>query len=94
MMRTIFSKELFMTDAQYEKVKKYLVKGGDFTLGQAKSKFGIRSMKPVISAMRLDGYAVYENPRTTRTGKKITLFRVGTPPRRVVSAGFQSLGMV
>lgn len=76
-----------------ERLKRFLVNGGNLTKGQAKSRFGIRSMASAIRELRAQGYAVYENQTKTGNGDPITLFRLGSPTRRVVSAGFQALSL-
>lgn len=80
-------------NSQIERLSEFLVNGGNVTAGQAKSRFGVTSMAKAVRAMRAEGYAVYENLTTTKSGSPIRLFRVGTPTRRVVAAGHKALGL-
>jgi hypothetical protein len=74
-----------------ERVLAFLKNGGDLTAGQAQSRFGIANMSAVASYLRSQGYAVYSNRKTTQNGNVISTFRLGTPSRAVVAAGFRAL---
>lgn len=81
------------SNSQIERLAEFLVNGGNVTKGQARSRFGVRSMTEAVRAIRNEGYAVYENATTTKSGSPIRLFRIGTPTRRVVAAGHRALGL-
>lgn len=74
-----------------ERVLNFLKNGGNLTEGQARSRFGIANMHAVASYLRNQGYAVYTNRKTTETGNTISVFRLGTPTREVIAAGYRAL---
>lgn len=80
-----------MKQTKTERLLKFLKTGADITEGQAASRFGIRNLSAAASALRYQGYAVYANSKTFTTGKKATVYRLGTPSRAVVAAGYRAL---
>lgn len=61
------------------------------TAAQIEARFGVRNVRATISDLRLDGYAIYANRRTDTKGRTKTFYRLGTPSRRVVAAGYRAL---
>ena len=47
--------------------------------------------RAMISSLRMQGYAVYLNKRTNGFGETYSKYRLGTPTRSVVAAGYQAL---
>jgi predicted transcriptional regulator len=76
---------------QTERVLAFLQNGNDLTEGQARSKFGVRNMSALASYLRGKGYAVYNNHKTIGNGNTISVFRLGTPSRAIVAAGYRAL---
>ena len=70
------------------RILRALKSGNDFTANQLRSKFGIRRVSDRISELRKAGYAIYLNTKTTRNGESIKVYRLGTPTRAQVSAGY------
>ena len=79
------------TKTKTERLLSFLENGNDITEGQARSRFGIRNVSSLVSKLRDRGYAVYTNRKTIDNGNTISVFRLGTPTRAVVAAGYRAL---
>jgi biotin operon repressor len=79
--------ELYMLK---ERVLKVLESGRQFTPAQLAGLTGSSedSIRPRISELRAEGYAVYTNQ--TKNGK--TAYRLGTPSRKMVAAAYAMFG--
>jgi hypothetical protein len=76
-----------MTKSKSERLIEALRKGEELTAAQIKARFGIANPTATVSDLRLrGGYAVYANEH--KTGVK---YRLGTPSREVVAAGYRAL---
>jgi hypothetical protein len=64
------------------------VSGQELTAKQMASRFGVQNPTATVSNIRRLGYAIYGN-RTATGGTK---YRLGTPSRRVIAAGYAALG--
>ena len=73
------------------RVLNFLKKGFNITEGQAETRFGIRNMSAVASQLRFQGYAVYNNRKTLSSGRVASVYRMGTPARSIVAAGYRAL---
>lgn len=73
-----------------ERVLNHLKNGYDLTEGQARSRFGVQNMRAEASRLRTRGFAVYANQKTIN-GRNVTVYRLGTPTRAVVAAGYAAL---
>ena len=73
-----------------QRVLKVLESGRQVTPAQLAGLTGVSedSIRPRISELRADGYAVYTNQ--TKNGK--TAYRLGTPNRQMVSAAYAAMG--
>ena len=69
-------------------------KGEQLTAKQITSRFGIANPTATVSDLRFDGYAIYANKRTNKRGDTYTKYRLGTPSRAVVAAGYRALAKV
>lgn len=65
-----------------------LKNGRDYTANQLRSRFGITDVSGRISDLRKAGYAIYTNRKTTANGKAINVYRLGTPTRKQLAAGY------
>lgn len=75
-----------------ERLVNALVKGEQLTAAQIRARFGIANPTATVSDLRLRlGYAVYANQHTDTRGRVTTKYRVGTPSREVVAAGYRAL---
>jgi len=69
-----------------------LQKGENLTAKQIAARFGIGNPTACISDLRLRvGYAIYGNPTKNSKGVSVTKYRLGTPTRKVVAAGYRAL---
>ena len=73
-----------------QRVLKVLESGRQFTPAQLAGLTGSSedSIRPRISELRAEGYAVYTNH--TKNGK--TAYRLGTPNRKMVAAAYAMMG--
>ena len=70
--------------------------GKEFTAKQITSLFKIASPSKVVSQLRLEeGQSIYLNKRTDTKGRVTQKYRLGTPSRSVIAAGYraQALGL-
>ena len=71
-----------------------LKNGEELTAKQITSRFGIANPTATVSDLRIrGGFAVYANKRTNKRGETFTKYRLGTPARAVVAAGYKALAM-
>ena len=75
------------------KVIAALVNGEELTGKQISARFGVANARALISSIRKQGYSVYCNQRTNGSGETSSKYRLGTPSRAVVAAGYQALAM-
>lgn len=74
------------------RVLEALIKGEELTAKQMSHRFGIANPTATVSDLRLrGGFAIYANERTNKLGGTYTKYRLGTPSRAVVAAGFRAL---
>ena len=68
-----------------------LQNGEQLTAKQITHRFGIANPTATVSDLRFGGYAIYANKRTNKRGDTFTKYRLGTPSRAVVAAGYRAL---
>ena len=73
------------------KVIAALESGVELTGKQISARYGVKNARALISALRMQGYPVYGNQRTNGNGETSVKYRLGTPTRAVVAAGFRAL---
>ena len=74
------------------KVIAALEKGTELTGRQIESRYNVANARALISSIRMQGYPVYLNKRvSTFNGETYSKYRLGTPTRAVVAAGYQAL---
>ncbi len=73
-----------------------LQSGERISASQAKKRFGVGNLSAEVSRIRQAGFAVYCNKRTAGNHVEVTEYRLGTPSRKLVAAGYlaMSLGLV
>ena len=77
---------------QKDKLRKALFAGRSLTAKQISAQFGIASPSKVISTLRMeDGLPVYCNKHTDTKGRVTHQYRLGTPSRKVIAAGYRAL---
>jgi len=71
-----------------------LKNGEELTAKQITSRFGIANPTATVSDLRIrGGFAVYANKRTNKRGETFTKYRLGTPSRAVVAAGYRAMAL-
>jgi predicted ArsR family transcriptional regulator len=85
-----------MTETKQTRVLEALQSGEQLTAKQISARFGIANPTATISNLRFAGFAVYANQHTDTKGRVTTKYRLGTPSREIVAAGYRamSLGLV
>ena len=73
------------------KVIAALESGVELTGKQIESRYNVGNARALISSLRMQGYPVYLNKRTNGFGDTYSKYRLGTPSRAVIAAGYQSL---
>jgi predicted ArsR family transcriptional regulator len=87
-------KENKMTVTKQERLVEALKKGEQLTAAQIKARFGIANPTATVSDLRLrGGFAVYANQHKDTKGRVTTKYRIGTPSRAIVAAGYRALAL-
>ena len=74
------------------KVLAALENGTELTGKQISARYSVKNARALISSIRMQGYPVYLNKRvSTFDGETYSKYRLGTPTRAVVAAGYQAL---
>ena len=84
-----FKRKFMMT--KQSRLLEALKSGEKLTAAQIKARFGIANPTATVSDLRYSGYAIYGNQHTDSKGRVSTKYRLGTPSREVVAAGFRAL---
>jgi hypothetical protein len=75
-----------------EKLLTALKAGEALTVKQIAARFGIGNPTATVSDLRLrGGFAIYANPKKNAKGISVTRYRLGTPTKAVVAAGYRAL---
>ena len=61
--------------------------GKELTADQIASKYGLVNPTASVTALRKAGYPIYLNTR-----KGVSKYRLGTPTRKMIAAGYAALG--
>jgi hypothetical protein len=86
----IFKGKFMMTKS--ERLIEAFEKGAELTAKQITQRFGFANPTATVSDLRLrTGLAIYANKRTNKLGGTYTKYRLGTPSRAVVAAGYKAL---
>lgn len=70
-----------------------LSNGERVSASQAQKRFGIKNISAEVSRVRQAGFAVYANTRRAGNGVQVTEYRIGTPSRKIVAAGYKALAL-
>jgi len=88
----IFLKENKMTETKQTRLIKAFVQGAELTAKQITQRFGFANPTATVSDLRLrGGLAIYANKRTNKLGGTYTKYRLGTPSREIVAAGYRAM---
>lgn len=77
---------------QKEKLRKAFYQGRELSAKQISAQFGIASPSKVVSMLRMeDGMSIYNNRHVDSKGRVVNKYRLGTPSRKVIAAGYRAL---
>ena len=65
--------------------------GEELTAKQISSRFGAGNPASIVQSLRFRGFAIYSNARTNSKGDVKNFYRLGTPSRAVVAAGYRAM---
>ncbi|MEK9696168.1 MAG: hypothetical protein VW270_10400 [Candidatus Poseidoniales archaeon] len=74
-----------------DRVLQALMGGEELTAKQIKARFSVGNPAEVVRQLRFKGFAVYSNPKRNSKGETKSFYRLGTPSREVVAAGYRAL---
>lgn len=79
---------------QKSKLRQAFFNGAQLTSKQIRSQFKIASPTKVVSLLRLeDGLPIYANKHVDTKGRETIKFRLGTPSRKVIAAGYRAMSL-
>ncbi|MDA9843073.1 hypothetical protein N9C44_01225 [bacterium] len=79
------------TTTKEMKVLNALQSGRTLSSAQLKAHFGAGNPQAVIQALRFKGFAIYLNTVTDTKGRSRNVYRLGTPSRAIVAAGYKAM---
>lgn len=77
--------------SQKDRVLAALMNGEELTANQIAARYGAGNPRAVIQELRFSGFPVYSNKKTNTKGETRNFYRLGTPSRAVIAAGFKAL---
>ena len=83
----------FNQDTKTFKLYTALQNGDRVTASQASKRFGIKNISAEVSRIRQSGFAVYANSRVAGNNVKVTEYRLGTPSRKLIAAGYKAMAL-
>ena len=75
------------------KVLSALQNGERITASQASKRFGVGNLSAEVSRIRQAGFAVYANKRVAGNHVEVTEYRLGTPSRKLIAAGYKAIAL-
>jgi predicted ArsR family transcriptional regulator len=82
-----------MLKSKQERLLEAFQKGEQMTVAQMKQRFSIANPTATVSDLRYEGFAIYANKHTDTKGRTTTKYRLGTPSREIVAAGYRALAL-
>ena len=79
------------TTTKQDKVLAVLSEGRTLSSAQMRAFFGIGNQQAVIQALRFSGYPIYLNTVTDTKGRSRNVYRLGTPSKAVIAAGYRAM---
>lgn len=80
--------------SQKEKLGQAFSNGRELTAKQITAQFGIASPSKVVSLLRMeDGLPIYSSKSVDSKGRVKFKYRLGTPSREVVAAGYRAMSL-
>ena len=83
----------FNPETKTFKVFNAMYNGEKLTASEAKKRFGVGNLAAEASRIRQQGYAVYADSRVAGNGVKVTEYRIGTPSRKLIAAGYRAMAL-
>jgi hypothetical protein len=83
----------FNEDTKTYRLFTALQSGERITASQATKRFGIKNVSAEVSRIRQNGFAVYADQRVAGNGVRVTEYRLGTPSRKLVAAGYRAMAL-
>lgn len=84
---------MFTVNSKTAKLLTAMQMGETFTQSQADKRFGVKNIRAEATRMRQAGFAVYANTRKAKNHAVVTEYRIGTPSRELIAAGYRALAM-
>jgi predicted ArsR family transcriptional regulator len=82
-----------MLKSKQERLLEAFQNGEQMTAAQIKQRFSIANPTATVSDLRYEGFAIYANKHTDTKGRTTTKYRLGTPSREIVAAGYRALAL-
>ena len=79
------------TTTKQDKVLAVLSEGRTLSSAQMRAFFGSRNPQAVIQAIRFSGYPIYLHTVTDTKGRSRNVYRLGTPSKAVIAAGYRAM---
>jgi hypothetical protein len=89
----IFIMMRFNPETKTYKLFNAMLNGEAVSASQAEKRFGIKNISAEVSRVRQAGFAVYANSRKAGNGVQVTEYRIGTPSRKIVAAGYKAIAL-
>ena len=79
------------TVTKESKVLAALQSGRTLSSAQLKSQFNVGNPQAVIQSLRFKGFPIYLNTVTDTKNRSRNVYRLGTPSRAVIAAGYRAM---
>jgi len=89
----IFIMMRFNPETKTYKLFTAMINGEAVSASQAEKRFGIKNISAEVSRVRQAGFAVYCNTRKAGNGVQVSEYRIGTPSRKLVAAGYKAMAL-
>jgi predicted ArsR family transcriptional regulator len=86
-------KNMLKTVSKQNRLLEAFKSGEELTAAQIKHRFGIKNPTATVSDLRYEGFALYANKRKDAKGRVTTKYRMGTPSREIIAAGYRALAL-
>jgi len=71
--------------------KALVEKGEQLTAKQISARYNIANPHDAVYQLRMQGYPIYLNKHTDTKGRVTHKYRLGTPSRKIIAAGYKAL---
>jgi len=79
------------TTSVTERVLFALEQGEELTAKQISTRYNVANPHNVVYTLRGEGFPIYLNTRRNSHGRVTKKYRLGTPSRALIAAGFQAI---